>query len=74
MKIRADIKKLKRPDRATFLQRFFKTAPGEYAHGDVFYGLSVPESRTIAKAHKDLKLPEIKVLLASKVHEERLSA
>jgi 3-methyladenine DNA glycosylase AlkD len=74
MRIRADIKNLKRPDRANFLQRFFKTAPGEYAHGDIFYGLSVPESRSIAKKHKDLEFPDLKILLASKVHEERLIA
>lgn len=60
--------------RAAFLVRFFKTAPGEYAHGDRFLGVTVPAQRTIAKEFATLPLREILKLLKSPLHEERLTA
>lgn len=51
---------------------FFKTGKGEYGEGDVFLGLTVPQSRSIVKKHGTLPLSSIEVLLASKYHEERL--
>lgn len=62
------------PVRAQVLQRFFKTAPGEYAHGDVFLGLYVPEIRALAKEYQALPLSEIEELLRASVHEARLLA
>lgn len=66
----------KKADRAkgAFLQHFFKTAPGEYAAGDIFWGLSVPETRAIAKQSIELPLSEVEKLLNSPVHELRLCA
>ena len=72
--IRKEISKQKNPTQAVNLQRFFKTGKGEYGEGDVFYGIKVPEQRTIAKQFKDLSLDDLKTLILSKVHEERLIA
>ena len=54
------------------LMRFFKTAPGEYGHGDEFLGLRVPATRKIANMSADLPLSEVPELLHSPWHEVRL--
>lgn len=54
--------------------RFFKTGKGEYGFGDQFAGLTVPQSRVIAKRFAQLGLEGIQKLLQSKIHEERLIA
>src|SRR3990167_3226151 len=72
--VRKDLLKLANPEKANILQRFFKTGKGEYAEGDVFLGISVPEQRKIAMRFKILDLSDIQKLLESKIHEERLVA
>lgn len=62
------------PAKAEFLKRFFKTGPGEYAQGDVFHGITVPQTRKIVAQFKELQLAEVEKLLHSKFHEERLCA
>ena len=55
------------------LMRFFKTAPGEYGHGDDFLGLKVPQTREVVKAvANDVTLEDIPELLMSRWHEVRL--
>ncbi|MCX5718409.1 MAG: DNA alkylation repair protein [Nitrospirae bacterium] len=59
-------------ERVKVLQRFFKTAQGEYGEGDVFVGLRVPEIRKLAKEYQALPFAEIIRLLQSFIHEARL--
>lgn len=61
-------------ERAEASAWFFKTGPGQYGEGDKFYGVKVPETRGIVKRHAPLPLAEIKKLLMSEWHEERLAA
>ena len=61
-------------ERVEILQRFFKTGAGQYAEGDKFLGIKVPELRALAKNYRDVSLPEIEPLLHSEWHEARLLA
>ena len=72
--LRRDVDALRDPDRALFLQRFFRTGPGEYAEGDRMLGLPVPVSRTVARAYRGLPLAAVASLLQSPWHEHRLIA
>lgn len=60
--------------RAEGFQRFFKAGPGDYAEGDQFIGVTVPDQRKIAKQFRDLPREEIDFLLADPIHEYRLTA
>ena len=57
---------------AKHLMRFFKTAPGEYGHGDKFLGIKVPVTRSVVARCKSLPLSEVSKLLDSSWHEVRL--
>lgn len=72
--IRQQLKQIANNEKAIFYQRFFKTAPGEYGHGDKFIGVTVPELRKLAKQHHTIDLIDVSVLLESTIHEERLMA
>jgi 3-methyladenine DNA glycosylase AlkD len=72
--VTSELKKLGSVSKAKSSARFFKTGKGEYGHGDVFIGVTVPEQRKIAKRFSGLSLLEIEKLLQSKIHECRLMA
>jgi len=61
------------PEKAKFLQGFFKTGKGQYAEGDVMLGIVVPLTRDIVKRSPVLPFAEIQILLDSKYHEARLA-
>lgn len=74
MSVQSDLQKLKNKEKAKFLAHYFKTGKGEYAEGDVFIGLTVPQVRAIAKKYRDLPLADVEELLHNKIHEYRLTA
>lgn len=69
--IKADLKELADPVQAKNLQRFFKTGPGQYGEGDVFWGIKTPFVRDVVKRYKGTPLDEIVKLLNDPVHEAR---
>jgi 3-methyladenine DNA glycosylase AlkD len=73
-KLQKEIRSHSNPEKAKLLMRFFKTGKGEYAEGDVFLGIMVPEQRVIAKKFPELSLVDVEKLFHSKYHEERLIA
>ena len=72
--IQRKLQELGSREKAKVLQRFFKTGPGEYGEGDVFVGVKVPELRKLAKEYQKITVKEVKQLLRSAIHEERLLA
>lgn len=75
MSIKADLKALGSKDKRKVYMRFFKTGKGEYGEGDVFWGVTVPDVKSVAKSYyKDISLDECESLLHDPVHEVRLCA
>ncbi len=70
--LKKEVLKTGNPERAKSNAWFFKTGKGQYGEGDKFAGLTVPQSRIIAKKFIDLNLRDIETLLNSPIHEERL--
>lgn len=68
-----ELKKLANPTKAQLLQGFFKTGPGQYGEGDIFWGITVPNQRLLAKKFIELKLKDLQSILNSQVHEQRLT-
>ncbi len=72
--LKQELEKLSSPEKAAVLARFFKSGPGEYGEGDVFYGIRVPLQRRVAATFRDLPREQIRRLLLDPVHECRLTA
>lgn len=70
--LRAELKKVADTRRAAVSARFFKTGKGQYGYGDIFLGIPVPIQRKIAKKYTSLGFTDIKTLMQSRLHEERL--
>lgn len=72
LRLQSDLRKFRNPEKARFLQGYFKTGPGEYAQGDIFIGVTVFALRSLAQQYQALSFSEILSLLKSPIHEERL--
>lgn len=71
--IKDDLYQYANPQKAEILQRFFKTGPGQYGEGDVFWGIQVPVLRDFIKSYKGIPLEAIVELLHDPVHEIRMA-
>ncbi len=72
IRIQNELRKLANKKIAEQSAYFFKTGEGEYGHGDVFLGVRAPVIRELAKVNTDINLLDVKKLIKSKYHEERL--
>ena len=63
-----------KPADAAILQRFFQTGSGEYGEGDVFLGIRAPAMRAVCRECRGASLSTVRLLLRSRIHEERLLA
>jgi 3-methyladenine DNA glycosylase AlkD len=72
--IRTELQSLSDPAKALVLARFFKTGPGDYGEGDMFYGVTAPKVHRVVKAHRNAPEREVRKLLRSRFHEERITA
>lgn len=72
--IRQRLRDLADPARVPILQSFFKTGEGDYAAGDVFIGVRVPQLRDVCRECRGAGIDEAAALLRSRIHEERLLA
>lgn len=59
-------------EKKVILPRFFKTGKGEYGEGDKFLGVTVPNTRKVAKEYASVSWEVIEALLESEWHECRL--
>lgn len=60
--------------RSASLSKYFKTAKGQYAYGDIFLGIAVPDLRRIALKYKSIDLSDLEYFLRNKIHEFRFAA
>lgn len=73
--VKRELQKFSSKEKAKNLTWFFKTAKGQYGHGDKFIGVNVPNQRKVAKKFfKEISLTELQKLIRSKIHEHRFTA
>jgi len=70
--LRPELRKAAKPADRAALMRYFKTGPGEYGAGDAFLGVKVPPIRKLSRAGSELSLGDLRTLVRSRYHEERL--
>lgn len=72
--LRRDLKALSSPVRAIGSAKTKVFGQDDYGAGDVFLGVTVPNTRLVAKKFRNLAQDELANLAKSKYHEERLTA
>lgn len=72
--IQRQLAEIANPQDGLFLQRYFKTGPGQYGEGDLFRGIRVPALRKLSLVHRAVPLETATQLLQSPYHEDRLLA
>ncbi|WP_373515537.1 DNA alkylation repair protein [Persicitalea sp.] len=72
--IRSELAELADEDRSRQVSRFFQNGPGQYAEGDVFWGIPNPKVREVAKRWTHLNLKQVEKLLRDPIHECRFAA
>lgn len=70
--VKSHLQTLAQPERAVMVARFFQTGPGQYAEGDLFLGMSMPEQRVVVRQFGALPMDEIEQLVQDKFHECRM--
>jgi|SRR6185295_9237914 len=60
------------PQKAIFLTNYFRAK--HYKLGDTFLGLTVPQVRTTSKKVGEIPFATLRLLINSRIHEERLLA
>lgn len=56
------------------IQRYFKSAEGDYGAGDEFMGVKMGDLFALAKEFSEMPIKEIEKLLENKIHEVRVGA
>ena len=68
------LRSLSSPEAAAAAARYFKTGPGEYGEGDIFLGLRAAVMHRSGQGNRHSRSVELKSLLRSAIHEDRLLA
>ena len=70
--IKSTLQNLSSLEKKEYLPKFFKAGKGEYAEGDQFIGVTVPNQRIVAKEFGTrICLSQLEELLSSPIHEIR---
>lgn len=67
----AELEKYRSEKELKKYEHYFKTGPGDYAHGDKFMGVFMGQVFKVAKEYMDMAPSEIEKLLESPIHEVR---
>ncbi len=70
--VQKELRKYAKRKTAAQSRKFFKTGKGQYAENSLFIGVRVPDIRKVAKEHVGISMAEMKKLIKSQIHEERL--
>ena len=63
--ITSELKAQGSAEKAAHLNYFFKTGKGQYGENDRFWGVTVPETRRVAKAHAGVEMADLQQLIRS---------